>query len=530
MISLFLSLFLVTAPQETEKESVLRVAWAAPSTLDPGLGRTREDARVLSALFEGLVTFGPDHMTPVPGMAERWETSEDGLTWTFHLRDAKWTNGEAVTAHDFLFAWRRLLAPKMGAPFGSLLRIFRNVSAYLDGREARWLLSDLESALFAGEKLGDRIADLEFLGKAARSEHVPTLKKLSGKTDGDARLLLEKALVAAVERPEVGTADLGFTAENDATLKLSLEKPTPWLLDTLGFMALYPVPRAIVTKERAGWPVLGMIATNGPYGIKRGSENGLELERIRGDGPETVLVSWTSSEKALAAFKRGELDWLDEEHIPERALEDVAKREGFQVFNQWGTWFLRLNTEKEPFQKLAARFAFAHAIDRATVSALVKLAPATSLVPPGFPNHPGVAAPAHNRSLAVRALLRGWLDTAKFPRSVLLVPEDLRDVGSLLQKQWKETLGIRVRLRAMKPPAYVRALTQGDYDIALDAKVGEVFHPSAFLGDRSEKNLIVDEVRIIPLYTMGTHRLVSSRVNGVVPNLLGRVLLQHVRK
>jgi hypothetical protein len=82
----------------------------------------------------------------------------------------------------------------------------------------------------------------------------------------------------------------------------------------------------------------------------------------------------------------------------------------------------------------------------------------------------------------------------------------------------------------MKPPAYVRALTRGDYDIALDAKVGEVFHPSAFLGARSEKNLIVDEVEIVPLYTMGTHRLVSPKVKGAVPNLLGRVLLQHVRK
>ena len=213
MSFLLLALFLAAPPQqEKKKESVLRVAWTSPSTLDPALGRTREDARVLSALFEGLVTFGPDHMTPVPGMAERWEKSEDGLTWTFHLGDEKWSGGAPVTAHDFIFAWRRLLDPKTEAPFGELLRLFRNVSAFLDGREARWLVSDLESARFAGESLKDRKADFVFLEKAARKELVSRLKKLSGKTEGDVRTVLEKVALSAAGRPTVGEADLGFTA------------------------------------------------------------------------------------------------------------------------------------------------------------------------------------------------------------------------------------------------------------------------------------------------------------------------------
>ncbi len=533
MSFLLLALFLAAPPQqEKKKDSVLRVAWTSPSTLDPALGRTREDARVLSALFEGLVTFGPDHMTPVPGMAERWEKSEDGLSWTFHLGDAKWSGGEPVTAHDFIFAWRRLLDPKTDAPFGNLLRMFRNVSAFLDAREARWLLSDLESALFAGENLGDRTADLEFLLEAAGRDLVPRLKKLSERTKGEVRALFEKTLDSASKRPRVGEADLGFSAKDGKTLSLVLEKPAPWLLDTLGFMALYPVPRVLVEKEGSEWPVLGLIQTNGPYRIRSGSEDSLELERVRGEGPETVVVSWTSSEKALASFKRGELDWLDEAHIPARSLEEVAKGEEFHFFNQWGTWFLQLNTEKAPFQKKAARLAFAHSVDRDAISALVKLAPANSLVPPGFPEYPRVRAPEYNRSSAVKALLRGWLDTSKFPRCTLLVPDDLRGVGVLLRKQWKESLGIEVRLKAMKYPAYLRALSTGEYDVALTARVGEVFHPSAFVGEGpdAEKNLIADEVRVIPLYSMGTYRLVSGKVKGAVPNLLGRVLLQHIRK
>ena len=154
----------------------MRVAWSAPSTLDPALGRTREDARVLSALFEGLITFGPDHVTPVPGVAARWETSEDRLTWTFHLGESKWSGGEPVTAGDFVYGWRRLLDPKTDAPFGNVLRIFKNVPAYLDAREARWVLSDLESALFAGEEIGERQGDLEFLVEGARLDQGPLLQ------------------------------------------------------------------------------------------------------------------------------------------------------------------------------------------------------------------------------------------------------------------------------------------------------------------------------------------------------------------
>ena len=317
-----------------------------------------------------------------------------------------------------------------------------------------------------------------------------------------------------------------------------------WLLDTLGFMALYPVPRSVVEKNGKQWSVLGMIQTNGCYRIKTGSKDSLELDRIRGEGPEKVMISWTSAEMALASFKRGELDWLDEGHIPQRVLEEISKGKDFQYFNQWGTWFLRLNPGKDSFRKKAARRAFAHAIDREPVSALVHLAPAISLVPPGFPNYPVVQGPAYSRSQAAKNLLRAWIDTSDFPRCTVLVPEDFRAVGSLLCRQWKETLGVHVRLKAMKFPAYLRALSLGEYDVALDARVGEVFHPLAFLEEASsdlrdaklealaevEKRLIAEDVRIIPLCTMGTYRLVSGKVKGAVPNLLGRVLLQHVRR
>jgi oligopeptide transport system substrate-binding protein len=98
---------------------------AEPFTLDPTLSDSSWENYIIGDLMMGLTT--EDAMArPVPGMAERWETSPDGLTWTFHLRDALWSDGVPLTANDFLFAWRRLLDPKLAASYAYFSYIIRN--------------------------------------------------------------------------------------------------------------------------------------------------------------------------------------------------------------------------------------------------------------------------------------------------------------------------------------------------------------------------------------------------------------------
>jgi len=83
-----------------------------PETLDPHLMTGLPEMRLAEALFEGLVTYDPSDLTPRPGVAESWDVSDGGLIYTFHLReDAKWSDGKAVTAHDFLSSWKRSLNP-----------------------------------------------------------------------------------------------------------------------------------------------------------------------------------------------------------------------------------------------------------------------------------------------------------------------------------------------------------------------------------------------------------------------------------
>lgn len=104
-----------------------------PVSLDPHkITGTWED-RILSSALMGLTQDAPDG-TAIPGMAERWETSPDGLVWTFHLRDATWSDGVPVTADDFVYAFRRILDPKTASEYASLIYFIKNAQAVNEGK------------------------------------------------------------------------------------------------------------------------------------------------------------------------------------------------------------------------------------------------------------------------------------------------------------------------------------------------------------------------------------------------------------
>lgn len=117
-----LALAACTGSQPTDSDTLVlhRGNNAEPLSLDPHRASGTWENNIIGDMFMGLFTENPDG-EPVPGMAESWTTSEDGLTWTFTLRAANWSDGEPVTAEDFVFAWRRISNPDTGAPYVSLL-------------------------------------------------------------------------------------------------------------------------------------------------------------------------------------------------------------------------------------------------------------------------------------------------------------------------------------------------------------------------------------------------------------------------
>ena len=104
-----------------------------PLTLDPQKANLISEGRVIGDLMMGLTTETPDAQ-PMPGMATSWETSADGLTWTFHLRDAKWSDGAPLTADDFVYGFRRILDPKTASIYAYLVYVLKNGQAVNEGK------------------------------------------------------------------------------------------------------------------------------------------------------------------------------------------------------------------------------------------------------------------------------------------------------------------------------------------------------------------------------------------------------------
>src|SRR5262245_55253374 len=86
------------------------------ASLDPATVSGQAEGRIANMLFEGLTVRHPETLAPLPGVAESWELAQGGLTYTFHLREARWSNGDRLGAGDFLWSWRRLLEPETAAP------------------------------------------------------------------------------------------------------------------------------------------------------------------------------------------------------------------------------------------------------------------------------------------------------------------------------------------------------------------------------------------------------------------------------
>ena len=105
-----------------------------PASLDPGVLNSYTDQIIIVALFEGLTVLDEKTSQALPGVAERWDVSPDGLTYTFHLRaEACWSNGEPVTARDFAFSFQRTLTPAFGASYSFMLWPIKNAERFNNG-------------------------------------------------------------------------------------------------------------------------------------------------------------------------------------------------------------------------------------------------------------------------------------------------------------------------------------------------------------------------------------------------------------
>ena len=267
-----------------------------PKALDPHLVSSVGDSNIMYALFEGLVNQHPtEDTTGDPGVATRWESNEDLTVWTFYLReDAKWSNGDTVTANDFVYSYKRILTPDLASPYSSMLYLLKNAEQYNKGERARLLCENdpdfgYDWATFAGVDFGPTEAadggTKGFNGKGLDALTVAELEALSENSalfawpenvPVEARVeVVNRCLSFARSGKSMWElANVGVRAVDDFTLECTLRSPTAFFPEVVKHTTWLPVHQPTIEKfgtmvdQFTLWQRPGNHVGNGAYKLK----------------------------------------------------------------------------------------------------------------------------------------------------------------------------------------------------------------------------------------------------------------------
>jgi oligopeptide transport system substrate-binding protein len=242
-----------------------------PENIDPGKSTEQAGATIVSNIFAGLTQAHPVTLAPLPDIADSWEVSEDGLRYVFHLRESRWSDGAPLTAADFQYAWQRVLDPRTGSRYASIL--FGLKHAALFNRRALCVRGVGGAGQAELRALLEPIAPIELLTLDAALDAAFIV------VGGDERAR-EHLLQALHERTWQGrtlrvramdASQVGVHAQDERTLVVNLETPLPYFLRITKHPTALPVPRHVIERlQRQGkneelWSRPENIVSNGAY-------------------------------------------------------------------------------------------------------------------------------------------------------------------------------------------------------------------------------------------------------------------------
>jgi ABC-type oligopeptide transport system substrate-binding subunit/DNA-binding SARP family transcriptional activator len=419
----------------------LHMRWRCPYTLDPALSGDYVSSLVIRQVFSGLVSTAPD-LDVVPEVAQHWEVSEGGRRYRFHLRpDARWSDGTPLTAHDFEYAWKRVLDPASGGIASELLAI-----------KGAWAFHQGESA--AADQVGVRALDGRTLDLELEE---PVSHFLYTLTDTNA---------FPVPRHAVAAFGAAWT-ELDKIVTNGPYVPEAWDRDR--YMRLVRNPAYT--------------------GRRRGNVEQVVLHFPRDLATQDLTAP-------LEQYLRGELDVL--------TLTDASVHEGDRIRRQFAaeyvsapwlfTIYLGFVTSRPPFDDLRLRQAMALGADREELANVVlrgMCAPGSGgFVPPGMPGHsPQIGFPYDPDRARQLLAAAGHAAGAGLPVAEgLSVPPIDPLITEYLQTQWQENLGIRVAWDVADWPPFRRRLAQDPPHLYILARFADWPDPSCFLPPRNEQH------------------------------------------
>ncbi|WOJ95964.1 peptide ABC transporter substrate-binding protein [Congregibacter brevis] len=396
---------------------------AKPQTLDPHVASGTQEYMLISALFEPLTVFDAETLTPEPGAAERWVFDTDGLGATFFLRkDLRWSNGDAVTARDFVFAWRRALNPKLGNQLAETLFHLKN----------------------AEEIYSDKIKDVSMLGVSAMSERTLRLEFAHPVPE----------LIVLENLSHAGT--------------VPLHAPTLERYDA-------------VDSRYAGWARTGRLVGNGAFTLdewRMQRDVSLKANPLYWNAASVGLngitfypiESITTEEKL---FRSGQLHLttrLPASKVPSYR-DSGAKAYIEQPISR--SDYIAVNMSRPPLDDPKVRRALALAIDRPALAQTLYHGAATPIggyVPTVIRDYPHPTPLKFDPETARRLMTEAGYPNGKgFPEISLLTSSDGigRNFSTAAMQGWRDKLNIRVKPSLQEYRVYLDSLIGGDFDLVL---------------------------------------------------------------
>jgi oligopeptide transport system substrate-binding protein len=379
-------------------EQVITFVWGAePPSLDPGLATDTTSANVLINIMDRLVKLEGEELSPEPSLAESWDVTQGGKVYTFHLsEDGKWTNGDPVTAEDFVYSWKRTLSPELAADYAYQLYGIEGAQEYNECEENC-----------------DALAD-----------------------------------------------KVGVEAVDDRTLRVTLTSAQPWFPQLVAHHAFLAIHRPTVEQFGERWTEAQNIVTNGPFRLARWEHesridlvkwdewrdaDSVSLQRVNG----RIITEGTT---AVQAFEAGEVDALDGGLIPPTEVQRFKGTDEYYKSPVLGTYYYGFNVKNVP--DVNQRRAMSLAIDRNTIVERITQEgeiPATGFTPdglPGFdtinPDSPWTPAAA---DMAQAEELMGQVDDPNTDITLFYnnAPGH-KEIATAVQGMWKD-LGINTTLK-----------------------------------------------------------------------------------
>lgn len=460
-----------TTPNQTASDPFdLAVCLASePETIDPALNTSVDGAIMIHHFFEGLTKWvddGNGNATLAAGQAELQDktVNEDGtVTYTYKMREGiKWSDGQPVTANDFVYTWQRLATPETAADYTYMIDMVKGYNEIANG--------------------------------------VPTGEKTTNDAGEE---------VDVLEYADPST--LGITAPDDQTLVIELINDCPYFEEICAFPATFPVRQDIIESAGDQWTFEpSTFVVNGPYVMGEWVHNsyikGVQNENyydVEGLGPDSITFQLMDDANSMyTAFESGTLQFIEE--VPTDEVERLLASGDLNIVDYIGTYYACFQVEKAPFDDARVREAFSLVIDRNYIVEKVKQTgevPATGYVPAGINDAEGlsgddfrtvggeyysVAAEDYEANCEkARDLLTeaGFPNGEGFPAVEYLynTNDDHKAIGEALQEMWKTQLGVDVSLNNQEWAVFLQTRKDGDYQIARNGWIADYNDPCSFL-------------------------------------------------